>query len=64
MFLADAVDSFSRKSVSLQVTHVNKPGINFQRKKKSWKFSTSHSEKKKKKKNQNDFPALHQVSQT
>lgn len=63
MFLADAVDSFSRKSVSLQVTHVNKPGINFQRKKKlEIQYFTLREEGKKK--NQNDFPALHQVSQT
>lgn len=47
MFLADAVDSFPRKSVSLQVTHVDKPGINFQRKEKLAIQYFTHKEKKK-----------------
>lgn len=61
MFLADAVDSFPRKSVSLQVTHVNKPGINFQRKEKLAIQYFKH--RKQEKKNQHDFPALRCVAQ-
>lgn len=57
MFLADAVDSFPSKSVSLQVTHVNKPEINFQRKEKLAIQYFTQREKEKKK--QHDFPALH-----
>lgn len=55
MFLADALDNFPSKSVSLQVTHVNKPEINFQRKEKLAIQYLIHTEKEKK--NQHDFPA-------
>lgn len=62
MFLADAAASFPRKSVSLQVTHVNKPKINFQRKEKLAIRYFTHKLKKNKNQ-QHDFPALHQASQ-
>lgn len=48
MFLADALDNFPSKSVSLQVTHVNKPEINFQRKEKLAIQYLIHTEKEKK----------------